>query len=244
MAARVHVLQGNITKWRKAVGEQIAPGQILAEVETDKATIEWEVQEEGFVAKLLVAEGARDIPLGTPVAVLAEDAGSVGAFKDFVPGRAGCQGVCVCTAGAAQRPRLFVRAGGPGAPLTLASWLQLLPCMPPEPTSTATPATQAPHRPRQRQRRRRRRHRPRHLRQRRLRRRRATRRTRYERVCVVETHDACGAPMPEARRTILCSHAVPPFTSALPRPPPSSCLPLPTQTPATPPTLPLLPWLA
>lgn len=40
------LLQGNIAKWMKKEGDQIAPGQILAEIETDKATIEWEAQEE------------------------------------------------------------------------------------------------------------------------------------------------------------------------------------------------------
>lgn len=80
--------QGNITKWRKQPGEQVSPGQIVAEVETDKATIEWEAQEEGFMAKHLVPEGARDIPLGAPVAVLADEEDAVAAFKDFQLGAA------------------------------------------------------------------------------------------------------------------------------------------------------------
>lgn len=79
-------LQGNITKWRKQPGEAVAPGQILAEVETDKATIEWEAQEEGFMAKHLVPEGTRDIAVGSPVAVLAEEEGDIGALASFVPG--------------------------------------------------------------------------------------------------------------------------------------------------------------
>ncbi|KAG2427377.1 hypothetical protein HYH02_014597 [Chlamydomonas schloesseri] len=78
--------QGNITKWRKQPGEQIAPGQILAEVETDKATIEWEAQEEGYMAKHLVPEGTRDIAVGTPVAVLAEEADGVAGLASFAPG--------------------------------------------------------------------------------------------------------------------------------------------------------------
>ncbi|KXZ53026.1 hypothetical protein GPECTOR_8g393 [Gonium pectorale] len=78
--------QGNITKWRKQPGEQVAPGQILAEVETDKATIEWEAQEEGYMAKHLVPEGTRDIHVGTPVAVLAEEADGVASLASFAPG--------------------------------------------------------------------------------------------------------------------------------------------------------------
>jgi multidrug efflux pump subunit AcrA (membrane-fusion protein) len=49
--------QGNIAAWRKAEGDSVAPGDILAEIETDKATIEWEAQEEGFIAKILKPAG-------------------------------------------------------------------------------------------------------------------------------------------------------------------------------------------
>lgn len=51
--------QGNIAKWKRKVGESIKPGTVIAEIETDKASIEWESQEEGIIAKLLVADGAR-----------------------------------------------------------------------------------------------------------------------------------------------------------------------------------------
>ncbi|GIM11853.1 hypothetical protein Vretimale_15310 [Volvox reticuliferus] len=78
--------QGNITKWRKQPGDPVAPGQILAEVETDKATIEWEAQEEGFMAKHLVPEGTADIEVGIPVAVLAEEADGVAGLASFTPG--------------------------------------------------------------------------------------------------------------------------------------------------------------
>lgn len=52
-----HCVQGNIAAWRKAEGDSVAPGDILAEIETDKATIEWEAQEEGFLAKILKPAG-------------------------------------------------------------------------------------------------------------------------------------------------------------------------------------------
>lgn len=78
--------QGNITKWRKQPGEQVAPGQILADVETDKAFIEWEAQEEGYMAKHLVPDGTNDIPIGSPVAVIAEEAEGVAALASFTPG--------------------------------------------------------------------------------------------------------------------------------------------------------------
>lgn len=46
---------------------------MLCEVETDKATIGWEAQEEGFVAALLLPDGAKDVPVGAPAAVLVEE---------------------------------------------------------------------------------------------------------------------------------------------------------------------------
>ncbi|GAX73834.1 hypothetical protein CEUSTIGMA_g1284.t1 [Chlamydomonas eustigma] len=75
--------QGNITKWKKAEGDQVSPGQVIAEVETDKATIDWEAQEDGYIAKLLVSDGTKDIAVGQPVAVLVEEKGDVAAFKSF-----------------------------------------------------------------------------------------------------------------------------------------------------------------
>ena len=64
---------GNIAKWNKKEGEPFAAGDSLAEVETDKATMDWEAQDDGFVAKLLVDEGAKDISVGQPVLVTVED---------------------------------------------------------------------------------------------------------------------------------------------------------------------------
>jgi hypothetical protein len=55
--AGVACVQGNIAAWRKAEGDSVQPGDILAEIETDKATIEWEAQEEGFIAKILKPAG-------------------------------------------------------------------------------------------------------------------------------------------------------------------------------------------
>jgi len=74
---------GNIAAWKKAVGETVAPGDVLAEVETDKATMEWEAQEEGVLAAILAPDGSRDIPVGTPVAVLVEEGGDAAAFVGY-----------------------------------------------------------------------------------------------------------------------------------------------------------------
>jgi pyruvate dehydrogenase E2 component (dihydrolipoamide acetyltransferase) len=81
--------QGNIASWKKKEGDEIAAGDVLAEVETDKATMEWEAQDEGFLAKILKGDGSKDLPVGTPVAVVVEDKEAVSAFKDYQPGQGG-----------------------------------------------------------------------------------------------------------------------------------------------------------
>ncbi|SCU94215.1 LAFA_0F20538g1_1 [Lachancea sp. 'fantastica'] len=75
--------QGSLAVWSKKVGDQLEPGCVLAEIETDKAQMEFEFQEDGFLAKTLVPEGAKDLPVGKPIAVYVENEGDVAAFKDF-----------------------------------------------------------------------------------------------------------------------------------------------------------------
>ncbi|XP_039023561.1 dihydrolipoyllysine-residue acetyltransferase component 1 of pyruvate dehydrogenase complex, mitochondrial-like isoform X2 [Hibiscus syriacus] len=65
--------QGNIAKWKKKEGDKIEPGDVLCEIETDKATLEFECLEEGFLAKILVPDGSKDVPVGQPIAVMVED---------------------------------------------------------------------------------------------------------------------------------------------------------------------------
>ena len=61
---------------------------MLCAIETDKATMDYEMQEEGFVAKLLYPDGAKDIPLGTPLAIMVEDEEDIAAFADYDPSQA------------------------------------------------------------------------------------------------------------------------------------------------------------
>ncbi|KAK2502911.1 hypothetical protein MC885_009800, partial [Smutsia gigantea] len=61
---------GTVQRWEKKVGEKLSEGDLLAEIETDKATIGFEVQEEGYLAKILIPEGTRDVPLGTPLCII------------------------------------------------------------------------------------------------------------------------------------------------------------------------------
>lgn len=73
---------GNLAKWLKKEGETVKAGDVLAEIETDKATMEVEAVDEGTLAKILVAEGAQDIPVNAPIAVLLEDGEDESALSD------------------------------------------------------------------------------------------------------------------------------------------------------------------
>lgn len=75
---------GTVQRWEKKVGEKLSEGDLLAEIETDKATIGFEVQEEGYLAKIMVPEGTRDVPLGTPLCIIVEKESDIAAFKDYV----------------------------------------------------------------------------------------------------------------------------------------------------------------
>ncbi|KAF6103018.1 dihydrolipoamide S-acetyltransferase [Phyllostomus discolor] len=76
---------GTVQRWEKKVGEKLSEGDLLAEIETDKATIGFEVQEEGYLAKILVPEGTRDVPLGTPLCIIVEKEADIPAFADYRP---------------------------------------------------------------------------------------------------------------------------------------------------------------
>lgn len=75
--------QGSLAVWVKKEGDQLSPGEVIAEVETDKAQMDFEFQEEGYLAKILVPEGTKDIPVNKPIAVYVEEQSDVAAFKDF-----------------------------------------------------------------------------------------------------------------------------------------------------------------
>eukprot|EP01039_Chlorochromonas_danica_P003289 gene3289-3607_t len=73
---------GTISKWVSKIGEKVSAGDAIAEVDTDKATVTFESQDEFFIAKFLVDVGA-EVKVGDPILVTVEEAGSVGAFSNF-----------------------------------------------------------------------------------------------------------------------------------------------------------------
>ena len=91
--------KGNLAKWLKKEGDKVKSGDVIAEIETDKATMEVEAVDEGTLAKILVPEGTQDVPVNDVIAVLAGDGEDVKA-----------------AAGAAAKPAPKAAAAPAGAP--------------------------------------------------------------------------------------------------------------------------------
>ncbi|EEP81398.1 pyruvate dehydrogenase complex dihydrolipoamide acetyltransferase [Uncinocarpus reesii 1704] len=74
---------GNIGSWQKKVGDTLAPGDVLVEIETDKAQMDFEFQEEGVLAKILKEAGEKDVAVGNPIAVMVEEGTDISQFESF-----------------------------------------------------------------------------------------------------------------------------------------------------------------
>jgi pyruvate dehydrogenase E1 component beta subunit len=70
--------EGNVSKWLKQEGDKVVAGDVIAEIETDKATMEVEAVDEGTLAKILIAAGTEGVKVNTPIAVLTADGEDVG----------------------------------------------------------------------------------------------------------------------------------------------------------------------
>jgi pyruvate dehydrogenase E1 component beta subunit len=77
--------KGNLAKWLKKEGDSIKSGDVIAEIETDKATMEVEAVDEGTLGKILVPEGTADVAVNTPIAVILADGENKSAIKDVKP---------------------------------------------------------------------------------------------------------------------------------------------------------------
>src|SRR6185436_3100575 len=71
--------EGKLAKWLVKEGDTVKSGTILAEIETDKATMEFEAVDEGKIGKILVPEGAEGVKVNAPIAVLLEEGDSADA---------------------------------------------------------------------------------------------------------------------------------------------------------------------
>merc|ERR1719435_80521 len=75
---------GTIVTWEKKEGDQVSEGDLLCEIETDKATMGFETPEEGYLAKVMLPAGSKDIPVGKLLCIIVENAEDVAKFADFV----------------------------------------------------------------------------------------------------------------------------------------------------------------
>ena len=105
--------KGNLAKWLKREGDKVKSGDVIAEIETDKATMEVEAIDEGTVGRLLVAAGTEKVRVNTPIAVLLGDGEKVGAMPASIASahasllgshrRAGTKGASPHTAASAMK---------------------------------------------------------------------------------------------------------------------------------------------
>jgi pyruvate dehydrogenase E1 component beta subunit len=80
--------KGNLSKWLKKEGEAIKSGDVIAEIETDKATMEVEATDEGTLGKILIPEGTADVAVNTPIAtILADGESAADAGKAAAPAK-------------------------------------------------------------------------------------------------------------------------------------------------------------
>src|SRR5947207_209320 len=75
--------EGNLTRWLKKEGDEVHSGDVIAEIETDKATMEYEAVDEGRIGKIIVPEGAQGIKVNQPIALLLEEGEDAGALEKF-----------------------------------------------------------------------------------------------------------------------------------------------------------------
>jgi pyruvate dehydrogenase E2 component (dihydrolipoamide acetyltransferase) len=124
--------KGNLAKWLKKEGDKVKSGDVIAEIETDKATMEVEAVDEGTIAKILVPEGTQDVPVNDIIAVLAgdgEDVKSAGAAKP--------------AAAAPQPQKAEAPPASPPPAAAAAAAPVLKPAATPAPPQAASPAPQA-----------------------------------------------------------------------------------------------------
>ena len=98
--------KGNLAKWLKKEGDKVKPGDVIAEIETDKATMEVEAVDEGVLARIVIPEGTDHVAVNTPIAVIAadgEDPAPPG--RDSAPGPNGREPSAAAAAPQARAPQ-------------------------------------------------------------------------------------------------------------------------------------------
>ncbi|HJD67400.1 MAG TPA: pyruvate dehydrogenase complex dihydrolipoamide acetyltransferase [Rickettsia endosymbiont of Bembidion lapponicum] len=76
--------EGNLARWLKKEGDKINPGEVIAEIETDKATMEVEAVDEGTLAKIIIPQGSQNVPVNSLIAVLIEEGEELSGIEEFI----------------------------------------------------------------------------------------------------------------------------------------------------------------
>lgn len=119
--------EGKLAQWLKGEGDTVAAGDVIAEIETDKATMEVEAVDEGVIGKILIAAGSEGVAVNTAIALLLEDGESADALSAPAPAVAPAPPMSAApTPSAAPAP---VADGGPAAPVAMAPLLSAPPAM-------------------------------------------------------------------------------------------------------------------
>eukprot|EP00536_Pseudo-nitzschia_multiseries_P002034 jgi/Psemu1/251247/estExt_Genewise1Plus.C_270042 len=102
---------GTIAKWEIAEGDEFTAGSVIASIETDKATMDFEAQDDGILAKILKdGPDAADLPVGTPIAIVVEEPEDVAAFADYVVSEEESTGVAGASIPASEAPSAAAEA--------------------------------------------------------------------------------------------------------------------------------------
>src|ERR1700739_4558945 len=83
--------EGNLAKWHKKEGDAVKAGDVIAEIETDKATMEFEAADEGTLGRILVPEGTEGVKVNQPIALLLEEGEDAKALENAEPAAAGAK---------------------------------------------------------------------------------------------------------------------------------------------------------
>ncbi len=124
------MVEGKLAKWIKREGDAVATGEVLAEIETDKATMEVEAVDEGMLGKILVPEGSEGVPVNTPIALLLAEGEDAKALEglDIEPAQSETMAMPVTTPAPSPSPAQPMPASelpaepeyaGPTAPMTV-----------------------------------------------------------------------------------------------------------------------------
>jgi pyruvate dehydrogenase E1 component beta subunit len=121
--------EGNLVKWHKKQGDKVEPGEVIAEIETDKATMEVEAVDEGTLGRILIEEGTESVAVNTPIAMLLgedEDEGALEEAESKAP-KAKAEDKGEAAEPAAEKPKAKGKGNGGGSAVSSGPRPDLLP---------------------------------------------------------------------------------------------------------------------